>query len=103
MSWRIEKGSSNILAVYDWFEVVGGHIFRQMKTPDTIWDLDTLKNIWAKFGLNPFSSFSGEDFFMLTDDRQRSDDGRKVMAIAHLLVRWAKNNQIALNNALLHG
>jgi hypothetical protein len=25
------------------------------------------------------------------------------MAIAHLLVRWAKNNQIALNNALLHG
>ena len=40
---------------------------------------------------------------MLTDDRRRSDDGRKVMAIAHLFVRWAKNNQIALNNALLHG
>jgi len=63
MSWRIKKESSNILAVYDWFEVVCGHTFRQIKTPDTILDLDTLKNIWAKFGLNPFSSFSGEDFF----------------------------------------
>ena len=64
----MEKESSNILAVQDWFEVVCGHTFRQMKTPDTILDLDTLKNIWPKFGLNPFSSFSGEDFFMLTDE-----------------------------------
>ena len=53
MSYRVEQWSifSN-----------GGHTFRQIKTPDTILDLDTLKNIWAKFGLNPFSSFSGEDF-----------------------------------------
>ena len=39
----------------------GGHTFRQIKTPDTILDLDTIMTIWAKFGLNPFSSFSGED------------------------------------------
>jgi len=29
---------------------------------------------------------------MLTDGRRTTDDGRKVMAIAHIWVRWAKNS-----------
>ena len=64
-------------------------------SPDTILKLDTLVMIQTKFGFHWSCTFRGEDFWKslrritTTDD----DDGRQVMAIAHmtLWVRWAKN------------
>ena len=48
--------------------------------------------IQAKFGLNWPSGFRGEDF----SKSLQMDDGRQVMAIAHmtLWVRWAKKESI---------
>ena len=44
---------------------------------------DTPRNIYAKFGSNQSSSFRAEQFCIIVkvDD---NDDGRQVMAIAHL-------------------
>ena len=60
-----------------------------MASSDTILKLDTLVMIQTKFGFNWSSSFRGEDFLKslrrITDD----DDGRQVMAIAHMAL-WAR-------------
>ena len=61
------------------------------KQLDQVWFESLQQFQWRRF------------FLKLTDDRRRRDDGRQVMAIAQFLVRWAKNNQIALNNVLLQG
>ena len=42
---------------------------------------NTPRNIYNKFGSNQLSSFRGEEFCTIVND---DDDGRKVMAIAHL-------------------
>ena len=52
-------------------------------------NLHTLVIICTMFCNKWFSGFRGEDFWKSLMDEQ-TDDGRKVMAIAHLRVRWAK-------------
>ena len=92
-------------------------------SPDTILKLDILVMIQTKFGFHWSSTFRGEDFWKslrrTTDDGRRTDgrtddrrtddgrttdddDGRQVMAIAHLTlwVRWAKNSEYMLNGQL---
>ena len=63
-------------------------------SPDTILKLDTLVMILTNFGFHWSSTFRGEDFWKSL--RRTTDDGRQVMAIAHmtLRVRWAKNQPI---------
>jgi hypothetical protein len=75
-----------------------GHVGWCTASLDTILKLDTLVMIQTKFCFHWSSTFRGEDFWKslrrTTDDRRRmTDDGRQVMAIAHLTlwVRWAKN------------
>jgi hypothetical protein len=67
-----------------------GHVGWCTASPDTILKLDTLVMIQTKFGFHWSSTFRGEDF--LKSLRRTTDDGRQVMAIAHmtLWVRWAK-------------
>jgi hypothetical protein len=61
--------------------------------------LDTLVMIQTKFGFHWSSTFRGEDFWKGL--RRTTDDGRQVMAIAHmtLWVRWAKK-QCCINQNL---
>ena len=61
-------------------------------SPDTILKLDTLVMIQTKFGFHWSSTFRGEDFWKSLRCTTDDDDGRQVMAIAHLTlwVRWAK-------------
>jgi hypothetical protein len=59
--------------------------------------LDTLVMILTKFGFHWFSTFRGEDFLKSLRRTTDDDDGRQVMAIAHLTrVRWAK--KLLVNN-----
>jgi predicted phosphatase len=64
-----------------------------MASPDTILKLDTLVMIQTKFGFHWSSTFRGEDFWKSLRRTTDDDNGRQVMAIAHmtLWVRWAKN------------
>jgi hypothetical protein len=50
--------------------------------------------IQTKFGFHWSSTFRGEDFWKSLRRTTDDDDGRQVMAIAHmtLWVRWAKND-----------
>jgi hypothetical protein len=52
--------------------------------------------IQAKFGLNWPSGFRGEDFFKSL----QMDDGRQVMAIAHLTL-WVRSIYTAYSHAIL--
>ena len=66
-----------------------GHVGWCTASPDTILKLVTLVMIQTKFGFHWSSTFRGEDFWKTL--RRTTDDGRQVMAIAHmtLWVRWA--------------
>jgi hypothetical protein len=59
--------------------------------------LDTLVMIQTKFGFHWSSTFRGEDFWKSLRRTTDDDDGRQVMAIAHLTltlwVRWAKKGK----------
>ena len=70
-----------------------GHVGWCTASPDTILKLDTLVMIQTKFGFHWSSTFRGEDFWKSLRRTTDDDDGRQVMAIAHmtLWVRWAKN------------
>jgi hypothetical protein len=67
-------------------------------SPDTILKLDTLVMIQTKFGFHWSSTFRGEDFWKCLRRTTDDDDGRQVMAIAHLTlwVRWAKNRYLKM-------
>jgi hypothetical protein len=65
-----------------------GHVGWCTASPDTILKLDTLVMIQTKFGLNWSGSFRGEDF-LKSFTTYDADDGRQVMAIAHLAL-WAR-------------
>jgi hypothetical protein len=67
-----------------------GHVGWCTASPDTILKLDTLVMIQTKFGFHWTSTFRGEDFWKSLRSTT-DDDGRQVMAIAHLTlwVRWA--------------
>ena len=69
-----------------------GHIGWCTASPDTILRLDTLVMIQTKFGFHWSSTFRGEDFLKSLRRTMDDDNGRQVMAIAHLTlwVRWAK-------------
>jgi hypothetical protein len=69
-----------------------GHVGWCTESPDTILKLDTLVMIQTKFGFHWSCTFRGEDFWKSLRRTTDHDDGRQVMAIAHmtLLVRWAK-------------
>jgi hypothetical protein len=58
-------------------------------------ELDTLVMIQTQFGFHWSSTFRGEDFWKSLRRTTDDDDGRQVMAIAHmtLWVRWAQNWQ----------
>ena len=68
-----------------------GHVGWCTATPDTILKLDTLVMIQTKFGFHWSSTLRGEDFWKSLRRTTDDDDGRQVMAIAHLTlwVRWA--------------
>ena len=70
-----------------------GHVGWCTASPDTILKLDTLVMIQTKFGFHWSSTFRGEDFWKSLRHTTDNDNGRQVMAIAHmtLWVRWAKN------------
>ena len=70
-----------------------GHVGWCTASPDTILELDTLVMIQTKIGFHWSSTFRGEDFWKFLRRTTDDDDGRQVMAIAHLnlWVRWAKN------------
>ena len=70
-----------------------GHVGWCTASPDTILKLDTIVIILTKFGFHWSSTFRGEDFWKSLRQTMDDDDGRQVMAIAHvtLQVRWAKN------------
>ena len=70
-----------------------GHVGWCTASPDIILKLDTLVMIQTKFGFHWSSTFRGEDFWKSLRRTTDEDDGRQVMAIAHLTlwVRWAKN------------
>jgi hypothetical protein len=86
-----------------------GHVGWCTASPDTILKLDTLVMIQTKFGFHWSSTFRGEDFWKSLRRTTDDDDGRQVMAIAHmtLWVRWAKkgalNSQPQVINLLAHG
>jgi hypothetical protein len=67
-----------------------GHVGWCTASPDTILKLDTLVMILTKFGFHWSSTFR-EDFWKSLR-RTTDDEGRQVMAIAHmtLQVSWAK-------------
>jgi len=72
-------------------------------SPDTILKLDTLVMIQTKFGFHWSSTFRGEDFLKQLRRTTDDDDGRQVMAIAHmtLWVRWAKKgNNSKMGNGI---
>ena len=79
-----------------------GHVGWCTSSPDTILKLDTLVMIQTKFGFHCSSTFRGEDFWKslrrTTDDgwTTNDDNGRQVMAIAHmtLWVMWAKKGAL---------
>ena len=77
-----------------------GHVGWCTASPDTFLKLDTLVMIQTKFGFHWSSTFRGEVF--LKSLRRTDDDGREVMAIAHLTlwVRWAKKWTILRENLL---
>ena len=66
----------------------GGHDGWSAGSSDINFKGNPLRMIQAKFGLNWPSGFRGEDFLKSL----QTDDGRQVMAIAHMIlwVRWAK-------------
>ena len=76
----------------------GGHDGWSAGSSDISFKGNPLRMIQAKFGLNWPSGFRGEDFFKSL----QTDDGRQVIAIAHLTlwVRWAKNRSIRNKNCL---
>jgi hypothetical protein len=51
--------------------------------------LDTLMMIQTKFGFHWSSTFRGEDFWKSLRRTTDDDDGRQVMAIAHLTL-WVR-------------
>ena len=69
-----------------------GHVGWCTASPDTILKLETLVMIQTKFGFHWSSTFRGEDFWKSLRRTTDDNDGRQVMAIAHmtLWVRWAK-------------
>ena len=71
-----------------------GHVGWCTASPDTILKLDTLVMIQTKFGFHLSSTFRGEDFWKSLRRTTDDDDGRQVIAIAHmtLWVRWTNNN-----------
>ena len=66
-----------------------GHFCSSMDMPDTNYNLRTPVMLMAKFGLNQFSSFRGEDFFKSLRTDGRTDDGRKAMTKAYMAL-WAR-------------
>ena len=70
-----------------------GHVGWCTASSDTILKLNTLVMIQTKFGFHWSCTFRGEDFWKSLRRTTDDDDGRQVMAIAHLTlwVRWAKN------------
>ena len=76
-----------------------GHVGWCTASPDTNLKLDILVMIQTKFGFHWSNTFRGEDFWKslrrTTDGRRTTDDGRQVMAIAHitLWVMWANKNE----------
>ena len=60
-----------------------GHVGWCTASPDTMLKLDTLVMIQTMFGFHWSSTFRGEDFWKSLR-RTTDDDGRQVMAIAHL-------------------
>ena len=77
-----------------------GHVGWCTASPDTILKLDTLLMIQTEFGFHWSSTFRGEDFWKSL--RRTTDDGRQVMAIAHmtLWVRWAKKLLVQTKSCL---
>ena len=75
-----------------------GHICWCMASADTILKLHTLVMIQTKFGFHWSRTFRGEDFWKSLRRTTDDDDGRQVMAIAHmtLWVRWAKKVNIII-------
>ena len=72
-----------------------GHVGWCTASPDTILKLDTLVMIQTKFGFHWSSTFRGEDFWKSLRPTTDDDDGRQVMAIAHLTLwfRWANKTK----------
>jgi hypothetical protein len=64
--------------------IIAGHVSWCTASPDTILELDTLVMIQTKFGFHWSSTFRGEDFWKSLRRTTDDDDGRQVMAIAHL-------------------
>ena len=65
------------------------HVIQDIKNSNINFIANTLQNMYAKFQLNPCSSFRGEDFWKslrTTDDGRQTtdDDGRQVMTKAHI-------------------
>ena len=57
-----------------------GHFCSSMDMPDTNYNLRTPVMLKAKFGLNQFSTFRGEDFLksLQTDGRQTKSDDKSL-------------------------
>ena len=51
-----------------------GHFCSSMDMPDTNYNLRTPVMLKAKFGLNQFSTFRGEDFFKKFTDGRTTDE-----------------------------
>ena len=75
-----------------------GHVGWYTASPGTALKLHTLVMIPTNFGFHWSSTFRGEDFWKSLRRTTDDDDGRQVMAIAHmtLWVRWAKKVNIII-------